>query len=156
MTPSHRLLLALLTLATAGAVLPLAVFGLLAFLLYPWALFLTACAIHFPADDASHQAGSVWRTWSGIALLAAASWIAGSLAFAGLRPHLTHPPASAKVWVIGMGCSLLGAALFSSGVKTLPQHEQIPTVGWFAAAAGVFPLAFLLMRLLAHWLPISA
>jgi hypothetical protein len=161
-SPDWRLAAALFTLCVAGALTPLVMAGLLGLLLFPAGFMLAASALRGGRADAVDPApGSVAAAWVGMVLVTVSAFRGGSLAFATTL-HRLHPGspagagASGSAWLAGTLLALTGAALLSVGLRQYPDCSPDRPLGWFLAAAAVFPASAVLFRVLSAWLSVTA
>jgi len=98
--------------------------------------------------------------WVGLILVAVSAFRGGSLAFATavqrLHPGAVGAGASGAAWLAGAVLALVGAALLSVGLRQYPDCSPDHPIGWFAAAAAVFPASAFLFFLFSTRQPFTA
>lgn len=161
--PALLLAAGLLTLAVAGALAQLVFIGLLGLVLLPAGLLLAAAALwngRASAEPSEPAMGSIMAAWAGVILVAVSAFRGGSLAFATalqrLHPGAAGAGASVWAWLAGAGIGLVGAALLSAGLRQYPDCSPDHALGWFVAAAAVFPASAFLFFLFSTRLPFTA
>jgi hypothetical protein len=161
--PSFRLAAGLITLAAAGALAQFVFVGLLGLVLLPAGFLLAASALltgRMSSEPSDPAMGSIMAAWVGVILVAVSAFRGGSLAFATamhrLHPGAVGPAASGAAWFAGAVLAVVGAALLSNGLRRYPDCSPDHPLGWFVAAAAVFPASAFLFFLFSTRQPFTA
>lgn len=161
--PTFLLAAGLITLAVAGALAQFVFIGLLGLVLLPVGFLLAASALltgRASTEPSDPAMGSIMAAWVGVVLVALSAFRGGGLAFATAL-HRLHPGAiqaapSEAAWLAGAVIALVGAALLSTGLRRYPDCSPDHPIGWFVAAAAVFPASATLFFLFSTRQPFTA